>query len=89
MLFRSKHAQAKSVRLTLVRDAHSVQLAVQDDGQGFDAERTRGLGLLGMRERVARLHGSFDIDSSPGKGTRVTVTLPITNSSGAAKESAA
>jgi signal transduction histidine kinase len=73
----TKHAQAKSARLTLVRDANSVRLVVQDDGRGFDAGRTRGLGLLGMRERVARLRGSFDIDSSPGKGTRVTVTLPL------------
>jgi signal transduction histidine kinase len=73
----TKHAQAKSARVTLVRDADSVQLVVQDDGLGFDAGRTRGLGLLGMRERVARLRGSFDIDSSPGKGTRVTVTLPL------------
>ena len=85
----TKHAQAKTVRLTLVRDAVSVQLGVLDDGQGFDAERTRGLGLLGMRERVARLHGSFDIDSSPGKGTRVTVTLPLTDTSGARQEPAA
>lgn len=76
----TKHAQAKSARLTLVKDARSVRLTVQDDGHGFDAGRTRGLGLLGMRERVARLHGSFDIDSSPGKGTRVTVTLPLTDS---------
>ena len=77
----TKHAQARTARVTLVRDAHSVRLTVQDDGRGFDAERTRGLGLLGMRERVARLHGSFDIDSSPGKGTRVTVTLPMNDAS--------
>ena len=73
----TKHAQAKTVHLQLVREGGSVRLTVQDDGHGFDAERTRGLGLLGMRERVARLHGSFDIDSSPGKGTRVTVILPL------------
>lgn len=83
----TKHAQAKTVQLTLIRDSQSVRLTVQDDGQGFDAERTRGLGLLGMRERVARLHGSFDIDSSPGKGTRVTVILPL-NSSAAATAAA-
>ena len=75
----TKHAQAKSVHVTLVRVGDSVSLTVQDDGHGFDADRTRGLGLLGMRERVARLHGSFDIDSNPGKGTRVTVTLPLTD----------
>ena len=83
----TKHAQAKSARLTLVRDAQSVRLTVQDDGQGFDSERTRGLGLLGMRERVAQLHGSFDIDSSPGNGTRVTVALPLTGPTGEGKVS--
>ena len=83
----TKHAQAKSARLTLVRDANSVRLTVQDDGHGFDSERTRGLGLLGMRERVAQLRGSFDIESSPGKGTLVTVTLPLTDPSGAGKAS--
>lgn len=77
----TKHAQAKSVQVTLVRDGGTVRLTVQDDGHGFDAERTRGIGLLGMRERVARLHGSFDIDSSPGKGTRVTVILPLDTNS--------
>lgn len=73
----TKHAQAKLVHITLERDEAAVKLTVQDDGRGFEAERTLGLGLLGMRERVSRLHGSFNIDSSPGKGTRVTVTLPL------------
>ena len=74
----TKHAQAKQVRVTLERDDAAVKLTVQDDGRGFETERTLGLGLLGMRERVSRLHGSFNIDSSPGKGTRVSVTLPLT-----------
>jgi signal transduction histidine kinase len=84
----TKHAQAKNAHLTLVREAESVRLTVEDDGHGFDSERTRGLGLLGMSERVARLRGSFDIDSSPGNGTRVTVMLPLTTPVSAAREGA-
>ncbi len=84
----TKHARAKSVHLALVRYGDTLRLTVEDDGHGFDTGRTRGLGLLGMRERVARLHGSFDIDSTPGQGTRVSVTLPlniIPRTEGAAK----
>jgi signal transduction histidine kinase len=84
----TKHAQAKTARVTLERDGQSIRLSVQDDGQGFEADRTRGLGLLGMRERVAQLRGSFEIDSSPGKGTRVIVILPLADPSKPEKEAA-
>ena len=44
---------------------------------GFDPEKTRGLGMLGMEERVRQLGGQFEVQSSPGKGTVLKVTLPI------------
>ena len=50
---------------------------MQDDGSGFDAVRVRGLGLLGMEERVHHLGGVFTIDSQPGLGTRLKVNLPL------------
>jgi signal transduction histidine kinase len=50
---------------------------VQDDGKGFDAKREKGVGLLGMEERVKRLGGSLRIDSEPGAGTLVTALLPL------------
>ena len=47
-----------------------------DDGAGFDPSRTRGLGILGMEERVKRLGGTFMIESKPGGGTSVRFELP-------------
>jgi signal transduction histidine kinase len=57
-------------------------ITIEDDGVGFDATEIsqstarRGLGLLGIRERVAQLRGTLRLESSPGKGTRLTVELP-------------
>ena len=53
-----------------------IAVAVRDDGHGFDP-RLRGLGLLGMDERVRRLGGSLSVESAPGKGTALTAELPV------------
>jgi len=71
-----KHAKATTVRLTLAVDAESVSLTIADDGCGFDAQsamddRTRGLGLLIMQERLRAVDGSLRIESRPGAGTSV------------------
>jgi signal transduction histidine kinase len=50
---------------------------IVDDGRGFDADRMRGMGILGMEERVRRLAGTFAIESAPGKGTTIKAELPI------------
>jgi signal transduction histidine kinase len=50
---------------------------VQDDGCGFDAQYTRGLGLLGMEERVRRLGGVLKIESQPGRGATISAELPV------------
>lgn len=77
-----KHAEARSCRVYLQRLAHTVLITVEDDGRGFDARgqehgsAQRGLGLLGIRERTAQLQGTALIESSEGRGTRVTVELP-------------
>ena len=78
-----RHAQATSARVTLRLDADKLAVMVQDDGKGFDAKREKGVGLLGMEERVKRLGGSLRIDSEPGTGTLVTALLPL--STGASK----
>jgi signal transduction histidine kinase len=54
-----------------------VLFTVQDDGAGFDTRFVRGLGLLGMEERVRRLGGRLRIDSQPGRGTLVSAELPL------------
>jgi signal transduction histidine kinase len=50
---------------------------VQDDGIGFDPSRQKGIGLLGMEERVRHLGGSMRLQSSPGKGTVLFIRLPF------------
>jgi signal transduction histidine kinase len=75
----SKHGQAKRAVIELSDSAAAVELIVRDDGAGFDpTPSTTGFGLLGMRERVELLHGAVRIDSSPGKGTKVTASFPAT-----------
>jgi signal transduction histidine kinase len=74
-----KHAAAKTVRITLAWRERSVVLAIEDDGRGLSGARTRdgGFGLVGMRERVASLNGSLEIESTRGSGTRIAVEIPL------------
>jgi signal transduction histidine kinase len=80
----AKHSHAGTAMLHLERHDTSIQLTVSDDGTGFDetdAARARGeghgIGLMSMRERSELLGGTFRIESGSGKGTTVTVTLPL------------
>ena len=73
-----RHANASTVEVAVRRERQKVTVTVQDDGAGFDTRITRGLGLLGMDERVRRLGGNFKITSEPGRGTRILATLPVT-----------
>jgi len=73
----ARHAQARSVRVIVRREAGKVRFSVQDDGQGFDTRYTRGLGLLGMEERVRRLGGALTVESQPGRGATVSAELPV------------
>ncbi len=74
-----KHAQPTRIRLRLRQLDGQVEVAVSDDGGGFEparAEQRHGLGLGLMRERAAELGGTFQVDSAPGQGTRVRILLP-------------
>ncbi|HML17913.1 MAG TPA: sensor histidine kinase [Bryobacteraceae bacterium] len=73
----ARHAQARSVKVVVKQEPRKILLSVEDDGRGFDARRVRGLGLVGMEERVHHLGGAFEIASRPGSGTRVAVELPL------------
>jgi signal transduction histidine kinase len=78
-----KHAGATSVDISISRSNGSVTLRVVDDGKGLPADRSHGVGLRGMEERVRQLRGSFQI-SSNSHGTTVTVTMPVTETRGVA-----
>jgi len=73
----ARHAQARSVRVVVRHEDSRIVLSVEDDGRGFDARRVRGLGLVGMEERVRHLGGAFHVQSTPGNGTKVDVELPL------------
>ena len=72
-----RHAHAKNVTVELKETDTSVQVQIKDDGSGFDGKRTRGIGLLGMEERVKRLGGTITIESQPGAGTTIRAELPL------------
>ncbi|HKK26553.1 MAG TPA: sensor histidine kinase [Gemmatimonadota bacterium] len=75
-----RHADASSLGVRLGRNTDDVTLVVEDDGRGLPAGASEGegagLGLLGMRERARRAGGSLEIDSVPGRGTRVVLSVP-------------
>lgn len=75
----ARHSQAKNIRVTLEDASGQLAVRVEDDGVGFDphAGVVYGLGLLGMSERVRELCGNISIQSQPGQGTRIAVTLPL------------
>ena len=78
-----EHAQARRATVTLTFQATSLTLDVRDDGQGFDPEAAgrsgpdRGRGLAGIRSRVRALGGELVVESAPGEGTAVAVSLPL------------
>lgn len=80
----AKHASARMVSAIVTLTPSHVRMIVEDNGRGFDAEgfirsesAKRHLGLQGMRERVALLNGTLEIESAPGTGTTVYVQIPI------------
>lgn len=78
----AKHAGASKVEVTIARQDDAIVATVEDNGQGFwpDADvlpTGQGLGLLGMRERLALVGGDLEIDTHPGAGTRIRATAPL------------
>jgi signal transduction histidine kinase len=73
-----KHANARTVSVVLTRKGERVVVLVEDDGRGFDTAEGRddGLGLLGMRERIALVGGQVSVESSAERGTTVAIEVP-------------
>jgi signal transduction histidine kinase len=84
----ARHAQASLVDLSIVKLPDSICMKIRDDGKSFqvdrmlNAKKNKRLGLLGMRERVEMVGGSFRVESAPGKGTTIRAQIPFTNGKG-------
>jgi signal transduction histidine kinase len=80
----AKHAEAQNVILSVEFMDSAIRIEVEDDGKGFDVEavtlqsdKTQGLGLLGLRERITILGGELRISSQPGSGTHLIIEVPL------------
>jgi signal transduction histidine kinase len=78
-----KHAETNAARVFLSKENHSIQLIVEDDGKGFQIPNGdghwhagTGLGLFRIRERVQDIGGTIQIETEPGKFTRIILSLP-------------
>jgi signal transduction histidine kinase len=72
-----KHADAQQVQVRVTDVDDTVEILVRDDGRGFEGDaETQGFGLIGMRERVALVHGTLDVESAPGEGTTLRARIP-------------
>jgi len=84
-----RHASANRVEISLAQNCNELKLCIRDDGRGFlphalrkrrqEPDQRWGLGLLGMHERAAAVQGSVLVDSVPGLGTSIEVSIPLNN----------
>ena len=74
----AKHANAGSVSVSVARRETTVAATIEDDGEGFDPRSVRedGIGLIGMRERLALIEGRLHVESRPGVGTTIVAEVP-------------
>jgi signal transduction histidine kinase len=72
-----KHSHASTVRVSVRLEENHLRVVIQDDGSGFDPAKDKGMGLIGMEERVKALGGVLRVDSEPGGGTIVSALLPV------------
>ena len=72
-----KHSGSRTARLTLRRDDRHISLSVSDAGRGMQAGDQGGIGMVGMRERLAAVGGTLQVESVPGAGARIEAIVPI------------
>jgi len=72
-----KHAAAKNVNISVQPIDHSIQIITNDDGKGFDVNKTKmGIGISNMMNRIETFNGKMEIISSPGNGCKTTIEIP-------------
>lgn len=74
----ARHAQATRVEASVRYEQNTLDLAIADDGVGIDPKRARGMGLIGIEERVRELHGTFRVGARHPGGTELRVSIPVT-----------
>jgi len=75
-----KHSHANKLDMTLIKDDEGISITIEDNGKGFDTRTSsEGIGLKNMQTRIHYLKGSIEWDSAPGKGTVVTIQVPLTD----------
>ncbi len=74
-----RHAHATCARITVIQEQQQIRVTIQDDGHGFQPRLEKGMGILGMEERVRHLGGEFQIESKPGHGATVSSYCPCTS----------
>jgi signal transduction histidine kinase len=84
----ARHANARNLQVTVKNEGPGIVFSVRDDGIGFDKRFVRGLGMLGMEERVRRLGGELRIESEIGRGTTISAELPLPEFAGMEKHAA-
>jgi two-component system NarL family sensor kinase len=74
-----KYAQAQEINIQLIKDVQELTVMIEDDGQGFDQDlvKKNGRGLKNMQTRTAWLNGTTSIDTAPGRGTTITLLIPV------------
>jgi len=78
-----RHAQASRVEVSIQKLPTHISMKIKDNGKAFNVDSAlhakggKRLGLLGMRERVDMVNGSFEVESTPGKGTTIAVQIPL------------
>jgi signal transduction histidine kinase len=72
-----RHAKPTWVRVNAQQGSDEIAVSIQDNGSGFDTRQDKGLGMLGIQERIQGLGGVLDIQSVPARGTVVSILLPL------------
>lgn len=73
----TRHSQATHVKVAVHNEEQQIRVVIQDDGHGFQPEHDKGMGILGMEERVRHLGGEFRVESRPGAGAAISILLPF------------
>jgi len=82
-----KHADASLVQVNIQKDGETIRVSIEDDGAGFEVsepglpvKETGGFGLFSVRERIEYLSGKIEIESRPGQGTFIKISVPVQKS---------